>query len=299
MVADIRIKTSFLGHRKRKKLIKLLGAGATDYILDLWLRTALERPDGAFSGMDALDIALMAGWPGDPEKFCEDLQLAGFLDMRADRVFVLHDWAEHQPWVVGSEERRSSARKAANIRHHGSAEGKHADHAGQGAAGPGAQKMPEEGSKSALTMQVACAPHMGSNAGGIQAASAPHTGSNAPSLSSSSTLKGKKTPPERATALSSPGGGERTGEAKRFSRPTLEQVARYCTERGNGIDPQVFMNHYTANGWRIGKSPMKDWKAAVRTWEAKRLHDQKAQEGTLSAAAKLRALTAQTNGETS
>lgn len=49
--------------------------------------------------------------------------------------------------------------------------------------------------------------------------------------------------------------------------PKLEDVAAYCRERGNSVDPQAWMDHYTANGWRVGKNPMKDWKAAVRTWE--------------------------------
>ena len=50
-------------------------------------------------------------------------------------------------------------------------------------------------------------------------------------------------------------------------RPTLEEVKAYCLERKNNVDPERFINHYTANGWRVGKNPMRDWKAAVRTWE--------------------------------
>ena len=55
--------------------------------------------------------------------------------------------------------------------------------------------------------------------------------------------------------------------AARFTPPNLEQVREYCLERRNGIDPQRFLDFYTAKGWRIGKERMKDWKAAVRTWE--------------------------------
>lgn len=54
---------------------------------------------------------------------------------------------------------------------------------------------------------------------------------------------------------------------KRFSPPTVEEVAAYCDERGNNIDPQHFVDYYSARGWMIGKNHMKDWKAAVRTWE--------------------------------
>lgn len=54
----------------------------------------------------------------------------------------------------------------------------------------------------------------------------------------------------------------------RFVAPTLEEVKAYCHERGNKVDPQRFVDFYTANGWTQGKGkPIKDWKAAVRTWE--------------------------------
>jgi len=53
----------------------------------------------------------------------------------------------------------------------------------------------------------------------------------------------------------------------RFQKPTLEEISKYCRERDNGVDPERFANFYESNGWRVGKNPMKDWRAAVRTWE--------------------------------
>lgn len=53
----------------------------------------------------------------------------------------------------------------------------------------------------------------------------------------------------------------------RFARPTLEDVKAYCQQRGNHVDPEKFMAYYESNGWRVGRNPMKDWRAAVRTWE--------------------------------
>lgn len=50
--------------------------------------------------------------------------------------------------------------------------------------------------------------------------------------------------------------------------PTIEEVAAYCQERANGVNPQKFIDHYAARGWMIGKNKMKDWEAAVRTWES-------------------------------
>lgn len=53
----------------------------------------------------------------------------------------------------------------------------------------------------------------------------------------------------------------------RFTPPTLQDVADYCKERGNRIDPAHFIDFYEAKGWKVGNTPMKDWKAAIRTWE--------------------------------
>lgn len=56
----------------------------------------------------------------------------------------------------------------------------------------------------------------------------------------------------------------------RFTPPSVEEVAAYCQERGNKVDPETFIDFYTAKGWKVGSQPMKDWKAAVRTWEKRR-----------------------------
>ena len=53
----------------------------------------------------------------------------------------------------------------------------------------------------------------------------------------------------------------------RFVPPTLADVAAYCRSRGNAVDPQRWLDHYSSNGWKVGRNPMKDWQAAVRTWE--------------------------------
>ena len=63
-------------------------------------------------------------------------------------------------------------------------------------------------------------------------------------------------------------GKDRLG--KRFAPPTIQDVKAYCLERNNGISPEAFISHYEANGWMVGKNPMKDWRAAVRYWETTR-----------------------------
>ena len=54
---------------------------------------------------------------------------------------------------------------------------------------------------------------------------------------------------------------------KRFEKPTLSEIKQYCIERGNKVDAQHFYDYYESNGWKVGKNPMKNWQAAVRTWE--------------------------------
>ena len=55
--------------------------------------------------------------------------------------------------------------------------------------------------------------------------------------------------------------------ASRFHAPTIDEVKAYCQERGNNVDAQRWFDYYESNGWKVGRNAMKDWKAAVRTWE--------------------------------
>ena len=56
----------------------------------------------------------------------------------------------------------------------------------------------------------------------------------------------------------------------RFIPPSVDEVREYCQSRNNGIDPETFVNFYESKGWLIGKNRMKDFRAAIRTWERKR-----------------------------
>ena len=116
MNADIRISISFRGHRKRRKLRAILGPDATDYLLDLWIGAAVSRPEGILHDFSALDIALEAGWAEDPGAFVKALVEVGFIDVLEDGTYALHDWQEHQPFVVQSKARSEKARKAIHAR---------------------------------------------------------------------------------------------------------------------------------------------------------------------------------------
>ena len=59
----------------------------------------------------------------------------------------------------------------------------------------------------------------------------------------------------------------RSTKTPRFVPPTVEEVRDYCIERNNFVNPEAFVDFYSSKGWMVGKNKMKDWKAAVRTWE--------------------------------
>lgn len=65
--------------------------------------------------------------------------------------------------------------------------------------------------------------------------------------------------------------------AARFSPPSVAEVAAYCRERGNTLDAQRFVDFYASKGWKVGSADMKDWRAAVRTWEQREAESRSAQ----------------------
>lgn len=74
---------------------------------------------------------------------------------------------------------------------------------------------------------------------------------------------------KNADSVSVSGSGSVTGkkEIKGFVKPTIEQLKEYMREQGMNDIAENWLNHYEANGWKVGKNPMKDWKASVRTWK--------------------------------
>lgn len=96
-----------------------------------------------------------------------------------------------------------------------------------------------------------------------------------------------------STQLNNPSTTEEGAKVKksigRFSAPTLADVAAYCAERKNGIDPEAFVDFYARQGWKLSNGrPMVDWKAAVRTWEKRRSEDRRPrQESSADAYARM------------
>ncbi len=51
-----------------------------------------------------------------------------------------------------------------------------------------------------------------------------------------------------------------------FRKPSIDDIIAYCGENDFKVDAHRFYDYYESNGWRVGKTPMKDWKAAIRNW---------------------------------
>ena len=78
-------------------------------------------------------------------------------------------------------------------------------------------------------------------------------------------------PPKSNPIQSNPNPNPNTSKAAaptrtRFVKPSVEEVTTYCREKGYGIDAQHFVDYYDSNGWKVGKNPMQDWRATVRSW---------------------------------
>ena len=66
-------------------------------------------------------------------------------------------------------------------------------------------------------------------------------------------------------------------KARRFKPPTLKEVEAYCQEKGLCVNPEIFVDYYEGNGWKVGKNPMKSWQATLRNWNRRELKDSRRQ----------------------
>ncbi len=60
---------------------------------------------------------------------------------------------------------------------------------------------------------------------------------------------------------------EKNIKKEKFVKPTIDEIQKYCTSRNNKVDAKKFWDFYESKGWKVGKTPMEDWQACVRTWE--------------------------------
>lgn len=117
-MSDIRLSCAFHQHPKTRKVFRRLGAAGPWALVCLFLWARSSRPDGDLSGLSDEDIEIAADWVGAEGQLVSTLVACGFLDgVESERR--IHDWAEHQPWSAGSEDRSERAKWRALVKHHG------------------------------------------------------------------------------------------------------------------------------------------------------------------------------------
>lgn len=117
-MTDARLSASFPTHPKTKKLTRRLGAAGPWALVCLFLWARMNRPDGDLRGMTDEDIELACDWAGDDGALVAALISVGFVD-GDDGERRIHDWAEHQPWSAGAEDRKQSSAWAALCKRYG------------------------------------------------------------------------------------------------------------------------------------------------------------------------------------
>jgi hypothetical protein len=213
LISDIRIAITFKGHRKRKRLTRTLGPGATDYLLDLWITIATDRPDGILAGWDEIDISDAAGWTGTPEELVAALVKCGFLEQQNGH-YAAHDWEEHQGWACGAKVRSERARKAA-----------------QAKWGKKAEQAPRNAEAMRPAMRKQCAEHAPSNAQAMRPAMREHKKVSAPSPSPTPSPKPSSSPFRKSGDLRLAGGGDfyLTKKKKKLQGSRLEAFEKFWT----------------------------------------------------------------------
>jgi hypothetical protein len=115
MNKDFRLSTGFIAHPKTVKLRRRIGADGVLSLISLFGFTAQNKPDGQLTGMSDEDLAIAAGWDGEPAIFISALMECRFLD-DCDGHFAVHDWAMHNGWAANAQSRSEQSRSAAEQR---------------------------------------------------------------------------------------------------------------------------------------------------------------------------------------
>lgn len=106
--SDIRVCITLHRHWKYRKLKRMIGKEPMLYLVVFWGTVAQQVPNGCLDFWSASDIEDAADWDGDDGLLCQSMQEVGFLDV-TQNGYIPHDWAEHQPWAIGAQERSKAA----------------------------------------------------------------------------------------------------------------------------------------------------------------------------------------------
>lgn len=229
-IDDMRINLNFVDHPKVKRLIRKAGYEAFYGLIRLFSIAGKMYQKGLFRGCTIEDIEDFADWHGEDGFLVDAMVSVGFM-VHTSEGYAIHDWEHHQPWIYHADARSEQARKAIETRWE-------------------RRRNRQIGAPDTV---------------GIRGEYGANTNSNTPLPSPSPSPS--PIPSPSPSPIPTPIGIGPTKSSPRFKKPSVEEVSAYCTERRNGVDPQTFIDFYDSKGWKVGKEGMKDWKAAVRTWE--------------------------------
>jgi len=235
--SDIRIAVGFLDHPKTIKLRRRLGWEGFESLLRLWFWAAQYRPDGVFNDMTDEDIEIAAQWSNDRSTFVTTLVELRLLDVD-NNVYSLHKWVDRNGYAASANDRSDKSRFARMAKTNRAIYEELKE--------KGVDSISAEDYRRLTTVQRPLNETLTERISPLPSPSPLPLPSNNPPISPQGG-KGEKSP--------------------RFKPPTVEEVCAYCEERGNGIDAGSWVDWYASKGWMVGKNKMKDWKAAVRTWE--------------------------------
>jgi len=225
------MKAGTHNHVKVKRLKRLLGVPlyrAVGILETIWLLCIDCCDEGNLGKFTDDEIADYLEWDGDPHQLVSALASSGWIDSHESHRFVVHDWFSHCPDFI---------RERVRMRH------------GR------AKKDREQREIRTYDASAANKSEQNRTDGEHSAACSPLVQSSPVQPSPTNSL------PVENTAAAEP------KPSRKFSKPTVEEVTAYCRERRNAISPSGFVDYYEANGWRVGRNAMKDWKAAIRYWE--------------------------------
>ncbi len=264
-------RPGFLVHPKYIRLCHLLGNRALALgSCELLWETAYQSGNPLIG--TELDVELIADWKGDRGKLCKallDCRLIDKTDVPSDpgrngthgtdhasraSLYTIHDLMDHAPeYVLTRSSRERERQKVRDCEQCGTQFRSPASHA----------RFCNSICRKAHARDAG---RDGTHDGTHRDASGTHRDAHG----THGTRRDGTPTPAPAPA---PESIKRTPKSKKMTPPTIEQVLEYVATREKKIDPQRFLDHYTANGWvQSSGRPIKDWKATVRTWEGNRFN---------------------------
>jgi hypothetical protein len=242
-------------HPKFKRLVHLLRQPiphVLGYLECLW---SVAYEHGKAEIGSELDVELSADWPGETGALCKALVDCRFLDDVGDARYAVHDLFDHAPEYVQARARKEAERqKVKHCDYCGSEFRSSEVHARFCSATCRQADYRARHTKHPVTERDEARRHANNGTlrtlRGVTESDGPPAPSPAQPSPHPAPLEEKRTAPPR----------------KPFRPPTPEEVNAYADELGKRIDGGRFVDYYASNGWKVGKNPMRDWRAAVRNW---------------------------------